>query len=106
MNDPERCTDDVPVQEPEPGQKPEPELVAEGGNRRYPSREHRKPKCYGDYVLDESAKYTVDYCFRVADVPKTYTDAMRSVESDKWSYLSDDQTKSVVHAYDTNRTEQ
>ena len=84
VNDPERCTDDVPVQEPEPGQEPEPEPVAEDGNRRYPSREHRKPKCYGDYVLDESAKYTVDCCFRVADVPKTYTDAMRSVESDKW----------------------
>ena len=65
-NDPERCTDDVPVQEPEPGQEPEP--VTEDGNRRYPSREHRKPKRYGDYVLDESAKYTVDYCFRVADV--------------------------------------
>ena len=47
-------------------QEPEPEPVTEDGNHRYPSREHRKPKRYGDYVLDESAKYRVitalEYC--------------------------------------------
>ena len=92
VNDPERCTDGVPVQEPEP----EPEPVTEDGNCRYPSREHRKPKRYGDYVLDECAKYTVDYCFRVADVPKTYTDAMRSVESDKWQSAMEEEIDALT----------
>jgi transposase InsO family protein len=49
--------------------------------RRYPLRERRKPQRYPvDCVIEEG----VDYCFKVADVPITYTDAMRSVESDKW----------------------
>ena len=87
-NDPERCTGDVTVQEPEP--------VTEDGNRCYPSREHRKPKRYSDYVLDESAKYTVDYCFRVADVPKTYTDAMHSVESDKWQSAMEEEIDALT----------
>ena len=95
-NDPERCTDDVPVQEPEPGQEPESEPVTEDRNRRYPSRGHRKPKRYGDYVLDESAKYTVDYCFRVADVPKTNTDAMCSVESDKWQSAREEEIDALT----------
>ena len=99
-NDAERRTDDVPVQEQEQEQeqeqKQEQKPVTKDGNRRYPSRERRKPKRYDDYVLDESAKYTVDYCFRVADVPKTYTDAMRSVESDKWQSAMEEEINALT----------
>ena len=57
---------------------------------RYPKRTHNRPNCYGneEYVLgsnfEDNANYTVDYCYRAANIPTTYNDALASQEATKW----------------------
>ena len=62
------------------------ENVNEDG--RYPKRLRNKPQRFGEYVLDseleDNANYTVDYCYRVANIPTTYNDALKSIEATKW----------------------
>ena len=65
--------------------------VAENENRgedsRNPKRIHTIPKHLDGYVLDggleDDANYTVDYCYRVANIPTTYDDAIKSNEAKK-----------------------
>lgn len=57
--------------------------------RRYPQRQRTKPKHLDDYVMDEgdisnAARCSIDYCYRVADVPQTYREALASPESLQW----------------------
>ena len=57
-------------------------------NRRYPARMHTKPKRFEDYVSDiesdtESVKCTIDYFYKVSDIPMTYQEAVKSSESEK-----------------------
>ena len=62
--------------------------------KRYPTRTRNKPKYLDDYVLDNSddcANYNVDYCYRTADIPSTYGDALRSHEADKWRDAMNDE---------------
>ena len=59
-----------------------------GEDSRYPKRIHNKPKHLDEYVLDgdleDDVNYTVDYCYRVANIPTTYNDALKSNEATKW----------------------
>ncbi|KAK3874235.1 hypothetical protein Pcinc_020808 [Petrolisthes cinctipes] len=57
--------------------------------RRYPERLRTKPGHLEDYILDDddeisAAKYSVDYCYRVADIPRTYEEAVSSPEHQLW----------------------
>ena len=61
--------------------------------RRYPQRKRRpstRPKHLEDYVaeadinLAASANDSVDYCYRVANIPNSYAQANCSFETDKW----------------------
>ena len=37
-----------------------------------------------DDVVDDAAKCTIDFCYRIANVPQSYEDAISSPESKKW----------------------
>ena len=58
--------------------------------RRYPQRKRTGPKHLEDYVaetdinLAASANDSVDYCYRVANIPHSYAQANGSFEADKW----------------------
>ena len=80
--------DSVKAAEPEMA-KPE---NGQESTRRYPSRDRARPKYLDDYVtgeeldnaVDDAANCTVDFCYRVCNVPKSYQDAISSPESSKW----------------------
>ena len=54
--------------------------------RRYPERERKKPSYLSDYV-----KYSVDYCYRVSDVPNNYDQAVKSTDASQWKLAMDDE---------------
>ena len=63
--------------------------------RRYPQREHSKPKHLDDYVAKTDA-YTVEYCYKsVMGIPQTYREAMNSPEAQNWSMAMDDEIQSL-----------
>ena len=55
---------------------------------RYPKRTRNRPKRYDEYVsgsdFEDNANYTVDYCYRAANIPTTYGDTLASQEATKW----------------------
>lgn len=55
---------------------------SEGGGR-YPRRERNRPKYLDDYDTS-SAKCSIDYCYRVENIPKNYQEAIVSSESGEW----------------------
>ena len=65
------------------------------GNTRYPTRIRNKPRHLEEYVLDDeiddSVNYTVDYCYRVANIPTTYDEAVNSLETSKWKKAMEDE---------------
>ena len=79
--------DSVEATEPE---MPKPENGQES-IRRYPTRDRAKPKYLDDFVtgeeldnaVDDAANCTVDFCYRVSNVPESYQDAISSPESSK-----------------------
>ena len=80
--------DSVKPKEPE---MPRPEN-REASVERYPTRERVRPKYLDDYVtgeeldhaVDDAANCTIDFCYRVTNVPQTFKDAISSQESSKW----------------------
>ena len=80
--------DSVETAEPE---IPKPEN-GQGSIRRYPTRDHTRPRYLDDYVtgeeldnaVDDAANCTIDFCYRVSNVPESYQDAISSPESSKW----------------------
>ena len=80
--------DSVEATEPE---MPKPENGQESISR-YPTRDRAKSKYLDDYVtreeldsaVDDAAHCTVDFCYRVSNVPESYQDAITSPESSKW----------------------
>lgn len=73
------------------------------GNTRYPTRIQNKPKHLEGYVLDEeedNINYTVDYCYRVANIATTYDEAVDSLEASKWRKAMEDE-KTALNDKDT-----
>jgi uncharacterized FlgJ-related protein len=57
-------------------------IASSDSNARYPKRDRSRPKHLNDYVLeDNSVNVTVHYCYRMSDIPISFTDAMSSMES-------------------------
>ena len=62
--------------------------------RRYPQRQREKPKYLDKYVTDidededinvaRSVKCNIDYCYRVENIPRSFTEADSSSDSEKW----------------------
>ena len=67
------------------------------GNDRYPIRTRNKPKHLDEYVLDsDNANYTVDYCYRVANIPTTYSEAINSSKASKWNRAMKDEMSALI----------
>ena len=62
---------------------------------RYPSRARSKPGYLNEYVtskvVDDVAEYTVDYCYRMSDIPACYSQAIQSPEANEWHKAMDDE---------------
>ena len=67
---------------------------------RYPKRTRNKPKHLEEFVLDgnleDITSYTVDYCYRVANIPTTYSEALKSNEATKWQKAMDDEMTALT----------
>ena len=70
--------------------------------RRYPLRVRSRPKYLSDYVtsVDEEmsriAKCSVDYCYKVEDIPNDYYEAMNSDQSEEWKSAMDDEMQALI----------
>ena len=51
---------------------------------RYPLRSRSKPNYLGQTKLNDNVSYTVDYCYKVANIPECYKQALESPEASKW----------------------
>ena len=69
---------------------------------RYPSRERKAPLYLNDYVTNLSdsmsldvKEVSIDYCYKLNDIPKTYNQAIKSKNCDKWKAAMDKEIKSL-----------
>ena len=56
-------------------------------NTRYPTRIRNKPSHLKGYVIEDDEENNVnytDYCYRVANIPTMYNEAVDSLEVSKW----------------------
>ena len=69
---------------------------------RYPSGERKAPLYLNDYVTNLSdsmsldvKEVSIDYCYKLNDIPKTYNQAIKSKNCDKWKAAMDKEIKSL-----------
>ena len=60
-------------------------------SRKFPSRKRKTPQYLNDYAC-----YNVDFCYKVMNVPKTYTDALESCDSEEWKKAMSNEMESLV----------
>ncbi|XP_068234248.1 uncharacterized protein [Palaemon carinicauda] len=67
-------------------------------NRKYPKRERRKQVYLNGYDTDTDSssivKCSVDYCYRVTDIPRTYDEAVSSPDATHWREAMKEEVKS------------
>ena len=77
-----------------------PELHEESNNSRYPTRARIKPAYPNEYVVetvvDKPTNDTVDYCYKVDNVPSCYEEALNSPHVTNWVNAMDDEMDSLV----------
>ena len=71
---------------------------------RYPNRTHKQPKYLDDYITGDDmsstdisnvTNFSVDYIYRVSNIPKNYQDAIHSNEASKWLVAMNDEITSL-----------
>ena len=73
---------------------------------RYPKRDRSKPKYLEHYTdgseIDESnhVNFTVDYCYKMSEIPQSYQEAISSPRSHEWQKAMEDE----MHALRENDT--
>ena len=60
--------------------------------RRYPEREHHKPKHLENFVTNYSAKSNIHFCYRVSP-PETYEEAIESPQAKQWQKSMEEEIK-------------
>lgn len=71
-----------------------------GQTKRYPQRERKTPKYLEDFITDQneaddSTSTSIDYCYRVREIPQTYTEAMNSPQTVKWKQAMKEEIESL-----------
>ena len=51
---------------------------------RYPLRSRSKPNYLGQNKFDDNVSFTVDYCYKIANIPECYKQALEMPEANKW----------------------
>ena len=72
--------------------------------KRYPSRDRKPPARFGDYVTDDqsfeeysdAASSSIDYFYKVNDIPLTYEEVLLSSEADKWQKAMQEEVSSLI----------
>lgn len=102
-SEPNTVTVDPPRESTEGEQSTSSEQVH---TNRYPRQEHTKPKYLEQFVdgdeIEENdvVNFTIDYCYRTIDAPKTCEEAMSSNDSTKWKIAMEEE----MHALKQNET--
>ncbi|KAL7647578.1 UNVERIFIED_CONTAM: hypothetical protein RMT77_001178 [Armadillidium vulgare] len=68
---------------------------------RYPKRQRNKPKYLEDYVDDMdqnllNVNYSMDFCYIITCIPKSYEEAMASSDSHHWKKAMDEEIDALV----------
>ena len=63
--------------------------------KRSSQRHSKPPKYLEDYYMDDSVKNNIDYCCKLSVVPRTYCEAMSSVDSPKWQRAMESEMESL-----------
>ncbi|KAL7641208.1 UNVERIFIED_CONTAM: hypothetical protein RMT77_008346 [Armadillidium vulgare] len=82
----------------EENEEPNKEELSENEEQenRYPKRQRNKPKYLEDYDNDMdqnliNVNYSMDFCYRMISVPKSYEEAMASSDSHHWKKAMDEE---------------
>ena len=58
------------------------------------------PKHLDEYVvekdIDDNVNYTVDYCYRVTNIPSTYNEAVNSQEASQWQKAMGEEVAALI----------
>ena len=63
---------------------------------RYPARTRNKPNFYGQDKIDDNLNHTTDYCYKLANIPSDYQQAMESPEAEKWQEAMDAEMTALI----------
>ncbi|KAL7646134.1 UNVERIFIED_CONTAM: hypothetical protein RMT77_003035 [Armadillidium vulgare] len=90
----------------EPNKK---ELGENEKHERYPKKQRNKPKYLEDYDDDTDKNllnvyYSMDYCYRITCIPKSYEEAMASSDSHHWKKAIYEEIDSVVENHSNELT--
>ena len=90
-----------PLELPEIPNGPAPPQGGADQNLRYPARNIRRPPYLDDYIVNNDLddndliSYNVDYCCATSVYPKTYEEAIKSQDSEKWHKAMCEEIKSL-----------
>ena len=89
-----------------PEESEESQADAQGGTQikgdrqdvRYPRRDRKTPQYLADYVsdIDDQILTNIDYCYRISDVPQTFSEAVHSTKSQLWVEAMKDEMTSLI----------
>jgi len=89
----EETMKDVIIEENKTSQKEE--------ERRYPDRDRRKPQYLGFHSpnreYDNLSCLSVDYCYRISNIPSSYNEAMSSSESLLWQEAMNEEMSALIN---------
>lgn len=63
---------------------------------RYPTRTRSKPNYFGQNRLDDNTSYTVDYCYRLANIPLSHKQAIATPDADRWQETMNTEMKALT----------
>lgn len=75
------------------------EIQIEEAETRYPRRDRRAPQYLSEYVTDtqsnDQVSISVDFCYRMCDVPQTFKEAMSSPKAEVWAKAMQEEIESL-----------
>ena len=62
----------------------------------YPTRTRNKPSFYRQDKTDDNLSYTIDYCYKLSNIPADYQQAIESPEANKWQEAMDAEMNALI----------